>query len=333
MTTTDAPTAPATDGARRTRVAVVGGGANVEHDVSLASAAAAASALAPTHDVVRLTIGRDGRWSVDDVDLPVDEAVAVIAACDVLLPAVHGPHGEDGTLAALADVIGVACVGSGVGAGAIAMDKAVTKLVAAAAGVAVAAGRVVRGTGPALDGVPLPAVVKPVASGSSHGVRCVRTRDELTDAVEAALAIDRSALVEEVVVGREVDVAVLRRADGTTVTSPPLEILHAGAVFDTTTKYDGSARFVVPAALADDEARALADAALAVTDALGCDGVARVDFFLTADGPVLNEVNTMPGMTAHSQVPRMFAAAGLPYAELLADLVAGALARHRAPAA
>lgn len=332
MTLTDAPSEPVAERARRTRVAVVGGGANVEHDVSLASAAAAAAALAPTHDVVPLTIGRDGAWSADGLALPVDEAVAVIASCDVLLPAVHGPHGEDGTLAALADVIGIACVGSGVGAGAIAMDKAVTKLVAAAEGVAVADGRVVRATGAALDGVALPAVVKPVASGSSHGVRLVATREELDEAVATALTIDARVLVEEVVVGREVDVAVLRRADGTTVTSPPLEILHAGAVFDTTTKYDGSARFVVPADLGDDEAQAIADAALAVTDALGCDGVARVDFFLTADGPVLNEVNTMPGMTAHSQVPRMFAAAGTSYADLLADLVAGALARHRAAA-
>ena len=331
MTATDLPDAgPADPHGRTRRVAVVGGGANAEHDVSLASAAAAAAALAPTHDVVPLTIGRDGTWSVHGHAVTFDEAVAVLTTCDVLLPAVHGPHGEDGTLAALADLAGIACVGSDVRAGAIGMDKAVTKLVAASVGVAVADGVVVWDVGTALEHAHLPAVVKPVSSGSSHGVRRVTTRDELAAAVAAALELDDRVLVEEVLVGREVDVAVLRRADGTTLTSPALEIEHTGAVFDTATKYDGSARFVVPAALDASDAQALAAAAVAVVDALGCDGVARVDFFLTATGPVLNEVNTMPGLTAQSQVPRMFAAAGLAYTDLLADLVAGAHTRRTA---
>jgi D-alanine-D-alanine ligase len=310
------------------RVAVVGGGANAEHDVSIASAAAVGEALAPTHDVVALTILRDGTWSADGAPLPFAEAVAVIATCDVLLPAVHGPHGEDGTLAALADLVGVACVGSGVSAGAVGMDKWVTKLVAAAVGVAVADGRVVRSVAEACTDPRLPAVVKPVAGGSSHGVRRVDTLEELAAGVAAALELDDRVLVEEVVTGREIDVAVLRRADGTTVVSPPLEIGHSGAVFDTATKYDGSARFVVPAALDPADTDRLAADALAVVDALGCDGVARIDFFLTVDGPVLNEVNTMPGLTAHSQVPRMFAAAGITYAELVAELVAQARVRR-----
>jgi len=310
------------------RVAVVGGGANAEHDVSLASAAAVRDALAPTHDVVALTIGRDGTWSGEHGTLSFADAVAVVATCDVLLPAVHGPRGEDGTLAALADLAGVACVGSGVRAGAVGMDKWVTKLVAAAVGVAVADGRVVRDVAEACADPRLPAVVKPVACGSSHGVRRVDTLAELREAATAALALDDRALVEEVVVGREIDVAVLRRADGTTVVSPPLEIGHAGAVFDTATKYDGTARFVVPAVLDPADAERLAADARTVVDALGCEGVARVDFFLTADGPVLNEVNTMPGLTAHSQVPQMFAAVGMTYPALVAELVAQARARH-----
>ncbi|MBD7917432.1 D-alanine--D-alanine ligase [Cellulomonas sp. Sa3CUA2] len=310
------------------RVAVVGGGANAEHDVSLASAAAVREALATTHDVVALTIARDGTWSGDGAALSFAEAVALVATCDVLLPAVHGPHGEDGTLAALADLAGVACVGSGVRAGALGMDKWVTKLVAAAVGVSVADGRVVRDVAEASADPVLPAVVKPVSCGSSHGVRRVDTPAELREAVAAALELDDRALVEEVVTGREIDVAVLRRADGTTVVSPPLEIGHAGAVFDTATKYDGSARFVVPAALDPADADRLAADARAVVDALGCEGVARVDFFLTADGPVLNEVNTMPGLTAHSQVPQMFAAVGMTYPALVAELVAEARVRH-----
>lgn len=315
------------------RVAVVGGGANVEHDVSLASAAAVRAALASAHDVVELTVGRDGSWSSSGEALTFARAVELVATCDVLVPAVHGPHGEDGTLAALADLAGVACVGSGVRAGAVGMDKWVTKLVASAVGVAVADGRLVRSAAEACTDPRLPAVVKPVSSGSSHGVRRVDTVDELRAAVAAALELDDRVLVEEVVVGHEIDVAVLRRADGTTVVSPPLEIGHAGAVFDTSTKYDGSARFTVPAALEPADADALAAAALTVVDALGCDGVARVDFFLTDRGPVLNEVNTMPGMTAHSQVPVMFAAAGLAYPELVAELVARARTVRAASAA
>jgi D-alanine-D-alanine ligase len=128
-------------------------------------------------------------------------------------------------------------------------------------------------------------------------------------------------LLEEVVVGREIDVAVLDQPGGERRISPPLEIVVGAGLFDTTTKYDGSARFVVPARLTDTETKALTNAALRVYQALGCRGLARIDFFLTADGPVLNEVNTMPGMTANSQVPRMFAADGLPYPQLLDHLI------------
>jgi D-alanine-D-alanine ligase len=123
--------------------------------------------------------------------------------------------------------------------------------------------------------------------------------------------------------GREIDVAVLREKGGVRWAAPPLEI-HATGLFDTATKYDGSARFTVPAALASAETTALQRAAIAVFDALGCDGVARMDFFLTEEGPVLNEVNTMPGMTAASQVPRMFAAVGVPSVDLVDRLVRAA---------
>ena len=121
-------------------------------------------------------------------------------------------------------------------------------------------------------------------------------------------------------VGREVDVAVLGRPDGSRVVAPMLEIVVDG-LFDHHDKYDGTADFRQPAPLEEAEQKPLHDAAVAVYDALGCAGVARVDFFLTDDGPVLNEVNTMPGFTEHSQVPRMFAAAGTSYADLVDLLV------------
>jgi D-alanine-D-alanine ligase len=315
----------------RTRVAVLGGGQNCEHDVSLASAASARDALDPlAYDVVALTIGRDGRWS--DADRPLGtsqaaslaEALRLLGSCDVVLPLLHGPQGEDGTLAALCDLAGAPYVGSPLRAGALAMDKHATKLVAESAGVRTAAGRLVTAADTVVFGGPV--VVKPVAAGSSFGVTLVEAEADLEPALRAALALDDRVLVEAVVAGREVDVAVLDCLAGERRVSPPLEILVGEGLFDTTTKYDGSARFEVPARLTDTETKALTNAALRVYDALGCRGLARVDFFLTADGPVLNEVNTMPGMTATSQVPRMFAADGLPYPRLLDHLIRTALA-------
>jgi D-alanine-D-alanine ligase len=309
----------------RTRVAVIGGGQNCEHDVSLASAAGVAGALDPaSYDVVRLTVGREGTWR-DRGERPMGLAGVgqILRGCDVVFPVVHGPRGEDGALAALCELAGLPFVGSGVGAGAVAMDKWVTKLVANAVGIATAPGRLVTAATVDLETWTAPVVVKPVAAGSSLGVTLVDEAAAFRPALEAALALDSRALVEEVVVGREIDIAVLRRPDGSLVTSPTLEIVVDG-LFDYEAKYGGHADFRIPAALEERDTKALEDAAVAVYTALGCAGVARVDFFLTEAGPVLNEVNTTPGMTEHSQVPRMFAAAGLPYPDLLDELVRGA---------
>ncbi|MGD9960372.1 D-alanine--D-alanine ligase family protein [Nocardioides sp.] len=307
-----------------TRVAVIGGGQNCEHEVSLASAAAVAAALDPArYEVVRLTIGRDGAWSDEHGGVVgLGAAVELLQTCAAVLPVVHGPRGEDGTLAALCDLAGVPCVGSGVRAGALAMDKWATKLVAEAIGVRTATGVLVsRADSIAWSG---PVVVKPVAAGSSHGVSLVRDADDFADALESALALDDRVLVEEVIVGREIDLAVLRLPGGDLMVAPALEIV-VDDVFDTRTKYDGSADFRLPADLDEVAGKDLETAAIAMYEALGCAGVARIDFFVTEHGPVLNEVNTMPGMTEQSQVPKMFAAGGLPYPDLLDLLVRGAL--------
>jgi D-alanine-D-alanine ligase len=203
------------------------------------------------------------------------------------------------------------------------MDKWATKLVAREIGIATAPGRLVTCRTAPVGSWTGPVVVKPVAAGSSRGVTLVREPEALGPALDAALALGPRALVEDVVVGREIDVAVLRRADGSLMISPALEIVTDG-LFDYDTKYGGRADFRVPAPLDGADAKALEDAARAMFEALDCSGVARVDFFLTEDGPVLIEVNTTPGMTGSSQVPRMFGAAGLAYADLLDDLVRGA---------
>jgi D-alanine-D-alanine ligase len=306
------------------RVAVIGGGNSCEHQVSLASATAVRDALrVGGYSVEALTIGLDGAWWAESGEpLPRSRVVSVIESCDVVFPALHGPHGEDGMLAALCDVLARPCVGSGLGASALAMDKWAAKLVVQEAGVAVADG-IICGAGdvPEWTG---PVVVKPVAAGSSYGVSFAGDQTSLELAVAEALKWDSRALVEACVRGREIDVGVIEYPDGSVHAAPPLEILGDG-IFDTATKYDGTARFLVPAPLSAEETAALKHAAITAFRALGCRGLARVDFFLTPSGVLFNEANTMPGMTEHSQLPRMFAADGMGYPELVGTLVATAL--------
>lgn len=313
---------------RTLRIAVVGGGANDEHEVSLASAAAATRAVRGDGTVaVPLTIDRNGGWRhTDGAVLTAAEAVAALTSCDAVLPVLHGVDGEDGAFAGLARMIGVPVVGSPVRAGALGMDKWVTKLVAEAIGIATAPAVLV-GTG--VDSVrpaELPVVVKPTTGGSSNGVSVVRRPEEYARAIAAARAAGTDVLVERLVTGRDVDVAVFRDRTGALRVGATLEIgVAEGEVFGTAEKYDGSAAFTVPAQLTSTEHDRIESAARTLYTALGCAGVARFDFFVTGDGVVLNEVNTAPGFTERSQVPRMFAAIGLPYPELVGELVAATL--------
>ena len=311
------------------RVAVIGGGANDEHAVSLASAAAVARAVeASGLDAVPITIDRTGGWHGGaGRSLPSAEAVAIVAACDVAFPVLHGVNGEDGAAAGLLAMVGVPFVGSPVRAGAIGMDKWVTKLVAQAVGVDTAPGVLVRSAADAsaVDAVP-PFVVKPTNGGSSNGVTVVRRRSELADAIERACASGGQTLVESFVSGREVDIALFRDAAGVVRAGATLEIgVARGEVFGREQKYDGTASFTVPARVSAAEHAAIDGAARALYDALGCAGVARFDFFVTEAGVVLNEVNTTPGFTEQSQVPLMYAATGLPYERLVLALIEAAV--------
>ncbi|MFD6698656.1 MULTISPECIES: ATP-grasp domain-containing protein [unclassified Microbacterium] len=316
----------------RRRIAVIGGGANHEHAVSLASAAGVTRAVrALTHIAVPLTIGEDGAWRDEQgVALPVHRAVELVAGCDVAFAVLHGERGEDGTIAGLLDLCGVPSAGSPVRAGALGMDKHATKLVAASLGIETARGRVVSSGGEVgitVAGLTPPFVVKPAGGGSSNGVFVVADLDGLPDAVDRARTFGDPVLIEEYVTGREVDVAVFRDRHGTLRLGAPLEIAVApGDVFGATEKYDGTARFTVPAPIDPADEAAVRSAARRLYEALGCAGVARFDFFVTADGPVLNEVNTTPGMTERSQVPLMYAAMGLDYTGLIAELLDAAFA-------
>ncbi|ROP66754.1 ATP-grasp domain-containing protein [Curtobacterium sp. PhB115] len=356
--------------ARPLRVAVLGGGANDEHEVSLASAAAVTRAVrALGLEAVPLTIDRAGRWHDAAVggavpggaasggaasggagsggaasggtgarSLSPAEAVARLTSCDAAFVALHGIAGEDGAAAGLLTMIGVPVVGSPVRAGALGMDKWVAKTVAEAIGIRTAPSVLLRAGGdsaslPALPSAPPsalpfapPFVVKPTTGGSSNGVTVVRSPGEYAPAVAHARAAGDDVLAEAFVSGREVDIAVFRDRTGALRSGATLEIgVAAGGLFDREQKYDGSARFTVPAQLEPARVGELERAAHALYETLGCSGVARFDFFVTADGVVLNEVNTSPGFTEQSQVPRMFAATGLPYVELVGELIEAAL--------
>ncbi|MFK4790073.1 D-alanine--D-alanine ligase [Microbacterium sp. ZW T5_56] len=309
------------------RVAVIGGGRNDEHVVSLASAAGVSYAVQLLGwESVALTIDDAGAWrDRHGATLSAARAIALMSECDVAYPALHGVHGEDGAVAGLLDLCSIPYVGSPVRAGAIGMDKWLTKLVAAALGIRTAAGVLLTPDAPAAVAMPLPVVVKPASGGSSNGVSVVTDSAQLPDAIAHARQSGETVLVEEYVRGREVDIAVFRDATGRLRLGSTLEIgVEDGGVFGRDAKYDGTARFTLPAEISSAEDAAIRAVASSLYEAMGCSGVARFDFFVTDTGPVLNEVNTSPGMTEQSQVPRMFAAVGVEYPQLIAELVAAA---------
>jgi D-alanine-D-alanine ligase len=330
---------------KKTRVAVLFGGRSAEHDVSCRSAASVFRFLDRTrYDVLPIRISRAGIWEVGadtgaGAEFPsrpstsnlasLITALGALRTADVAFPVLHGPFGEDGTLQAVLETADVPYVGSGVLASAAAMDKQFTKTIVAAEGIAVADGIVLRDgagddevSGAVRARLGLPVFVKPARSGSSVGVSRVDDWADLQQAIALARKHDSKVLVEAAVVGREVDVAVLQRPDGTLDVGPALEINHGASFFDFDAKYTpGAAEFVIPAELRPEESALLAETARRVFEALGCAGLLRVDFFLTAAGMVMNEVNTLPGLTELSQFPQIWKAAGVSYPELLDRLL------------
>ena len=263
----------------------------------------------------------------------------VLASVDVVFPVLHGPYGEDGTIQGLLELAGVPYVGAGVLASAAGMDKEFTKKLLVAEGLPVGAYEVLRPSQPTLEvssraRLGLPVFVKPARGGSSIGVSRVTSWDELPAAIAHARQHDPKVIVEAAVVGRELECGVLEFADGTVQASTVGEIRVAGvrgredSFYDFATKYlDDAAELDVPAKVDDDVSDAVRELAIRAFKAIDCQGLARVDFFLTDDGPMINEVNTMPGFTTISMYPRMWAASGVDYPTLLAAMVETALAR------
>ncbi|TGR28832.1 D-alanine--D-alanine ligase [bacterium M00.F.Ca.ET.141.01.1.1] len=351
------------------RVAILYGGRSAEHDVSRLSAANVLKAIDRTrYEVVPIAISREGRWLLqssseaggDGAGAPVSEDGVEVALLpggkgrlipashegiradltpvDVVFPVLHGPFGEDGSVQGYAEVADVAYVGCGILASAAAMDKDVAKRLMREAGLAVARSVTVHrgdvGSFQKIAGaLGLPFFAKPARQGSSFGVSKVNDGDGFEAAVETAFRYDGKVLIEEFIEGREIECSVLQRAGGSLTVSLPGEIIPAGkhGFYTYEAKYldaDGAVVKVpadVPAAIAD-RARDMAGQAF---KALGCEAMARVDFFLRADGSLLvNEVNTLPGFTDISMYAKALAAIGIGYAEVIDALIEHALARH-----
>jgi len=323
---------------KRLRIAVLAGGRSSEHDISLASARSVVESLDPEHyDVVTVEIGRNGRWALGSGDgsvaetlpVPAANAPATLGSVDVVLPILHGPFGEDGTVQGLLELAGVAYVGSGVAASALCMDKDLFKKVLRDSGIPVARHLALREGDALQNPFGFPCFVKPARLGSSVGITKAHDEAELEEAILLAFRHDDKVMIEEFLDGIEVEVGVLGNREP--VASLPGEIVPLGHEwYDYASKYDeGGMELVIPPNLPEsviEQVQRVAVESFRVTE---CEGMARVDCFVVrGDEVVVNELNTIPGFTATSVYAKLFAASGVPYQELLRRLIDLALERH-----
>ena len=328
----------------RVRVAVLLGGRSSEHEISIASGRSVLAALDPArYDPVTVEIGRDGRWELgsgasagsvaETLPVPTTGGVpATLGDVDVVLPILHGPFGEDGTVQGLLELAGVPYVGAGVAASAVCMDKDLAKAVLRARGIPVTRSVTIREGDPIDHPFEYPVFVKPARLGSSVGISKVRAVEELEPAVATARRHDDKVLIEENVDGIEVECGVL--GNRTPIASLPGEIVAHGFEgadwYDFSAKYDeGGMDLIVPPRIPADVIARVQEVSVDAFIATECEGMARVDCFVTGEGEVLvNELNTIPGFTPTSVYAKLFEASGVPYGELLDRLIELALERH-----
>lgn len=347
----------------RLRVAVLYGGRSAEHDVSLMSAANVMQALDPArYELVPIFVTRQGQWLLGGIDdrtparpaggaevcltpggggrmiaVDADGTTRAVPSIDILFPVLHGLYGEDGSVQGLAAVADVALVGCGIAGSANALDKDLAKRLLTAAGLPVARWVTIRqGQAPAFAeleaALGLPVFLKPARQGSSVGVGKVSREEDYAAALTEGFRHDRTLLAEAFVRGREIECAVLEDPRGDLFVSRPGEIAPAArhGFYTYEAKYvdESGAALEVPADLPPEiEERVRAIAAQAFR-AVGCDGMARVDFFVTADNRILvNELNTIPGFTDISMYSRAMAASGVDTRTLIDRLIAQGLAR------
>jgi D-alanine-D-alanine ligase len=347
----------------RLKVGVLFGGRSAEHEVSILSARNVLAALDPQlFDPVPIAIARDGRWLLQSTERLLREkgdprlvqidtggnemtlfdrpyTRGASRPFDVIVPIVHGSMGEDGTLQGLLEIAGIPYVGAGVLGSAVGMDKDVMKRLLQEAGLPVAKFRSVRAYDyakhpsqclQALDRLAYPLFVKPANLGSSVGVTRVASRGQLPSALDMAFTYDTKVVVEEGVVGREIECAVLGNDEPVASIAGEIVVNHPDGFYSYDAKYiDDGAALKIPAPLSTDELREVQRLSLAAFRTLECCGLARVDFFLRSNGEwLINEINTLPGFTAISMYPKLWAASGVSPRELLTRLIDLAIARH-----
>ena len=308
-------------------VVVLAGGRSSEHDVSLASGEAVRAGLeAGGHEVVWVEIDRAGAWLLQGEQLTVTPGEGLLGA-DVVFPALHGAFGEDGTVQGMLETLDVPYVGAGVAASAVCMDKVLFKELMARIGVPQVDYRGVRAerwsAAPAevqeeLRALGLPVFVKPAHMGSSVGIVKVAEEEALAPALEQAFVFDALAIVEAGASGLEVECGVL----GPALASEPGEIVVAdGGWYDKQAKYDeGRMELVVPARITPTARERVRELALQTFTHSGCEGLARVDFFVDGESVMVNELNTMPGFTPTSVYAKLMEASGVAYPELVEQL-------------
>jgi D-alanine--(R)-lactate ligase len=331
----------------RLRVGIVFGGCSEEHPISVKSAQEVAKTLdLEKYEPFYIGITRSGAWKLCDgpdanwengssrpAVLSPDRSVHGLLVLeqeryemirlDVVFPVLHGRLGEDGAMQGLLELSGIPYVGCDVQSSALCMDKSLAYIVASSAGIATPNYRTLTANEKLdPDSLTYPVLVKPARSGSSFGVSKVSRKEELPSALETARQFDSKVLIEEAVVGSEVGCAILGERFGLVAGEVDRISLSHGffRIHQEREPESGSENSVpiVPADISAESRSIVQETAKAIYRALGCRGLARVDMFLLEDGTVmLNEVNTLPGMTSYSRYPRMMAAAGLPLAEVI----------------
>ncbi|MFC5996450.1 D-alanine--(R)-lactate ligase [Pseudonocardia hispaniensis] len=333
------------------KVGIIFGGSSEEHPVSVKSAQEIAKNLDfERYEPIWIGITASGTWKLCDGPdvgwesrncrtavlspdrnvhglLVLEQAEYETVRLDVVFPVLHGTLGEDGAIQGLLELTGIPYVGCDVPSSALCMDKSRAYTVAKSTGIATPNFWVVAGNEKAApDQLPYPVFVKPARSGSSFGVSKVTGEEDLPSALDCARQYDSKVLIEEAVVGSEVGCAIL--GEGFDLVAGEVDRVALSHGFfrihqeDSPETGSENSTFIVPADISDESRRLIQDTAKAIYRTLGCKGLARVDMFLKEDGQVvLNEVNTMPGMTSYSRYPRMMAAAGLPLSGVIDRLV------------
>jgi D-alanine-D-alanine ligase len=347
------------------RVAIIAGGRSSEHPISCISASGVLAAIDRSKfEPILFGITQSGTW-IDMrqsdfergsdglsyvpeggekliVDIHgIKDSKGIDLGIDIAFPLLHGAYGEDGTIQGLFEMAGIAYVGSGVLASAVAMDKSFAKPIYADFGLKVADGITVHRDNwnkskdleiAKIRALGFPIFIKPARSGSSRGTSKVKDESEISAALDDAFNYDPRVLVEAAVVGREIECAVLE-IDSIATASVLGEVrVHPPHEFyDFEAKYlDGSTTFDIPANLAEPIASAISQAAITAFEALGCEGLARVDFFLSEDNQIIiNELNTMPGFTPTSVFPALWEKTGRSYSQIITILLDSALSRQR----